>query len=104
MHGYGHVAKAQSAKGLQDMIERACAPDHPYDAIIFYAFNRFFRNVAEMELTITKTANSPELIGRTARLSGSVRIAPTSVRFDSAWAGPPELAGAVGRPFDAGTC
>ena len=39
---------------LQDMIERACAPDHPYDAIIFYAFNRFFRNVAEMELTIRK--------------------------------------------------
>ena len=31
---------------LQDMIERACAHDHPYDAIIFYAFNRFFRNVA----------------------------------------------------------
>jgi DNA invertase Pin-like site-specific DNA recombinase len=29
-------------------------PDHPYDAIIFYAFNRFFRNVAEMELTIRK--------------------------------------------------
>ena len=39
---------------LQDMIERACAHDHPYDAIIFYAFNRFFRNVAEMELTIRK--------------------------------------------------
>ncbi|MBR0861698.1 recombinase family protein [Bradyrhizobium diazoefficiens] len=39
---------------LQDMIERACAPDHPYDAILFYAFNRFFRNVAEMELTIRK--------------------------------------------------
>ena len=39
---------------LQDMIERACAPDHPYDAIVFYAFNRFFRNVAEMELTIRK--------------------------------------------------
>lgn len=39
---------------LQEMIDRACAPDHPYDAIIFYAFNRFFRNVAEMELTIRK--------------------------------------------------
>lgn len=39
---------------LQAMIERACAPDHPYDAIVFYAFNRFFRNVAEMELTIRK--------------------------------------------------
>ena len=39
---------------LQYMIERACAPDHPYDAIVFYAFNRFFRNVAEMELTIRK--------------------------------------------------
>ena len=39
---------------LQDMIDRACAPDHPYDAIVFYAFNRFFRNVAEMELTIRK--------------------------------------------------
>ncbi|MGY4598124.1 DNA invertase Pin-like site-specific DNA recombinase [Bradyrhizobium sp. GM22.5] len=39
---------------LQDMIERACAPDHPYDSIVFYAFNRFFRNVAEMELTIRK--------------------------------------------------
>lgn len=39
---------------LQDMIERACALDHPYDAIVFYAFNRFFRNVAEMELTIRK--------------------------------------------------
>ena len=39
---------------LQDMIERACAHDHPYDAILFYAFNRFFRNVAEMELTIRK--------------------------------------------------
>ena len=39
---------------LQEMIERACASDHPYDAIVFYAFNRFFRNVAEMELTIRK--------------------------------------------------
>ncbi|WP_309774348.1 recombinase family protein [Nitrobacter vulgaris] len=39
---------------LQNMIDRACAPDHPYDAIVFYAFNRFFRNVAEMELTIRK--------------------------------------------------
>jgi site-specific DNA recombinase len=39
---------------LQEMIDRACAPDHPYDAIVFYAFNRFFRNVAEMELTIRK--------------------------------------------------
>ena len=39
---------------LQAMIDRACAPDHPYDAIVFYAFNRFFRNVAEMELTIRK--------------------------------------------------
>jgi DNA invertase Pin-like site-specific DNA recombinase/uncharacterized protein with PIN domain len=39
---------------LQEMIDRACGPDHPYDAIVFYAFNRFFRNVAEMELTIRK--------------------------------------------------
>ena len=39
---------------LQEMIDRACAPDHPFDAIVFYAFNRFFRNVAEMELTIRK--------------------------------------------------
>ncbi|WP_371422029.1 recombinase family protein [Tardiphaga sp.] len=39
---------------LQEMIERACGSDHPFDAIIFYAFNRFFRNVAEMELTIRK--------------------------------------------------
>jgi site-specific DNA recombinase len=39
---------------LQEMLDRACAPDHPYDAILFYAFNRFFRNVAEMELTIRK--------------------------------------------------
>ncbi|MFN4923525.1 recombinase family protein [Bradyrhizobium sp.] len=39
---------------LQEMIDRACASDHPYDAIVFYAFNRFFRNVAEMELTIRK--------------------------------------------------
>lgn len=36
------------------MIDRACALDHPYEAIVFYAFNRFFRNVAEMELTIRK--------------------------------------------------
>ena len=39
---------------LQEMIDRACAADHPYDAIVFYAFNRFFRNLAEMELTIRK--------------------------------------------------
>lgn len=39
---------------LQEMLDRACASDHPYDAIVFYAFNRFFRNVAEMELTIRK--------------------------------------------------
>lgn len=39
---------------LQEMIERACGSDRPFDAIIFYAFNRFFRNVAEMELTIRK--------------------------------------------------
>ena len=25
------------------MIERACAPDHPHDSIVFHAFNRFFR-------------------------------------------------------------
>ncbi len=39
---------------LQKMISRACSPEKPYDVIVFYAFNRFFRNVVEMELTIRK--------------------------------------------------
>ncbi|MCW5688238.1 MAG: recombinase family protein [Pseudolabrys sp.] len=39
---------------FQQMIERACGPDHPFDVIVCYAFNRFYRNGADMELAIRK--------------------------------------------------
>ena len=51
--------EAASATGdrrpaFQQMIERACDPDRPFDVIVFYAFNRFYRNGADMELAIRK--------------------------------------------------
>ena len=39
---------------FQQMIERACDPDHPFDVIVCYAYNRFYRNGADMELAIRK--------------------------------------------------
>ena len=39
---------------FQEMIERACDPGKPFDVIVVYAFNRFFRNGADMELTIRR--------------------------------------------------
>lgn len=36
------------------MMERACGADKPFDKIVFYSFNRFFRNGADMELAIRK--------------------------------------------------
>jgi site-specific DNA recombinase len=39
---------------FQRMIERACETDNPCDVIVVYSFNRFFRNGADMELTIRK--------------------------------------------------
>jgi hypothetical protein len=37
---------------FQQMMERACDPDRPFSKIVFYSFNRFFRNGADMELAI----------------------------------------------------
>src|SRR5665213_455709 len=39
---------------FQQMMERACDSDKPFDLIVFYSFNRFFRNGADMELAIRK--------------------------------------------------
>ena len=39
---------------FQQMMERACDPDRSFDTIVFYSFNRFFRNGADMELAIRK--------------------------------------------------
>lgn len=37
---------------FQQMVERACDPDHPYDIILVHAFSRFYRDHVGMELTI----------------------------------------------------
>jgi site-specific DNA recombinase len=55
----GEYVEAASATddrrpAFQEMIERACEPDKPCDVIVVYSFNRFFRNGANMELTIRK--------------------------------------------------
>jgi site-specific DNA recombinase len=39
---------------LQKMIDRACSPDRPYDELVGYSFNRFFRNAVDMELAIRR--------------------------------------------------
>ena len=39
---------------FQEMMERACDPSKPFDRIVVYAYNRFFRNGADMELAIRK--------------------------------------------------
>lgn len=39
---------------FQQMMDRACDPDKSFDLIVFYSFNRFFRNGADMELAIRK--------------------------------------------------
>jgi site-specific DNA recombinase len=39
---------------FQRMMEEACAPDKDFELIVVYAFNRFFRNGADMELAIRK--------------------------------------------------
>jgi DNA invertase Pin-like site-specific DNA recombinase len=39
---------------FQQMMDRACDTDKPFDVIVIYSFNRFFRNGADMELAIRK--------------------------------------------------
>ena len=39
---------------FQQMIDCACDPDKPFDVIVCYAFNRFYRNIVDMELAIQK--------------------------------------------------
>lgn len=39
---------------FQQMMERACDTDKPFNTIVFYSFNRFFRNGADMELAIRR--------------------------------------------------
>ena len=39
---------------FQQMIDFACDPDKPFDVIVCYAFNRFYRNIVDMELAIKK--------------------------------------------------
>jgi site-specific DNA recombinase len=36
------------------LLDRACDQDRPYDVIVVHAFSRFYRNGAEMELTIRR--------------------------------------------------
>ncbi len=50
----GASATDDRRPAFQQMIERACDPDHPYDLIVCYAYNRFYRNGADMELAIRK--------------------------------------------------
>lgn len=39
---------------FQEMLERATAPERPFDVIVVHAFSRFFRNGADMEMTIRR--------------------------------------------------
>ena len=39
---------------FQNMIERACAPDRPYSAIVVFSWSRFYRDATEMELCIRR--------------------------------------------------
>ena len=39
---------------LQQMMDHACDPDKSFDVIVCYAFNRFYRNIVDMELAIKK--------------------------------------------------
>ena len=39
---------------FQQMIDCACDPDRPFDVIVCYAFNRFYRNIVDMEIAIKK--------------------------------------------------
>lgn len=39
---------------FQQMIERACDADHPFDIILVHAFSRFYRDHVGMELTVRK--------------------------------------------------
>ena len=39
---------------FQSMIERACAPDRPYSAIVVFSWSRFYRDATEMELCIRR--------------------------------------------------
>lgn len=39
---------------FQDMMERACDPEKPFDVIVIYAFNRLYRNGVELELAVRK--------------------------------------------------
>ena len=43
---------------FQTMLERAASPDRNFDVICVHAFSRFYRNGAEMELTIRKLRKS----------------------------------------------
>jgi len=39
---------------FEEMLERAAAPERPFDVIVVHAFSRFFRNGAEIEMTIRR--------------------------------------------------
>lgn len=48
------TATDDSRPVFQRMMEQACAPEHPFDFIVIYAFNRFFRDGATVEFAIRK--------------------------------------------------
>ena len=50
----GASATDDRRPAFQQMLERACAAEKAFDVIVCYAFNRFYRNGAEMELAIRK--------------------------------------------------
>jgi site-specific DNA recombinase len=52
----GATATDDQRPEFQKMIERASDDDHPYDVVLVYSFNRFFRDGFGMEMYIRKLA------------------------------------------------
>jgi site-specific DNA recombinase len=52
----GATATDDQRPEFQKMIERACDDDHPFDVVLVYSFNRFFRDGFGMEMYIRKLA------------------------------------------------
>lgn len=56
---------------FQAMLERARDPDRPFDVIVVHAYSRFYRNGAEMELTIRRLRKSGVEVVSTTQPTGA---------------------------------
>jgi site-specific DNA recombinase len=64
MRAHGATGTDDRRPAFQEMMERASDPEKPFDVIVIYAFNRFYRNGAELELAVRKLRKNDVEVAR----------------------------------------